>query len=382
MSMVIRRNGLQRKSRVLQGIKVAAAPFVLGVLYLSFWPVKVDPVGWIAPENQGFTGPFEENTTLGLAQQLPLGGREGPEDAVVGPDGKLYVSTRGGPILRYEVAGDVPEVFVDTQGSPLGLDFDAAGRLIVADAYRGLLAVTPDQVIQVLTTESDGEPIAYADAVAVAPDGKIYFTDASTKFGAEASGGSYEASLLDIMEHGGHGRLLEYDPATKRTTTITSGLQFANGVALTPDGAALVVETGSYRIVRIELSGFRRGKPQPVLENLPGFPDNLRKGRDGRYWVGLVSPRSRLLDFLSDRPAMRKVAQRLPPTLRPKPAPYGHVFAINAQGKVLTSLQDPDGAYSFVTGAIETDQYLFVTSLKALSLARLPREGLKLPSGG
>jgi hypothetical protein len=34
-------------------------------------------------------------------------------------------------------------------------------------------------------------------------DGMIYFSDASTKFGAKKSGGRYEGGPLDIMERGG-----------------------------------------------------------------------------------------------------------------------------------------------------------------------------------
>ena len=35
--------------------------------------------------------------------------------------------------------------------------------------------------------------------------------------------------------HGGHGRLLKYDPANGKTTVLLGGLQFANGVALAAD---------------------------------------------------------------------------------------------------------------------------------------------------
>ena len=79
--------------------------------------------------------------------------------------------------------------------------------------------------------ESCGIPIRFADDVAVAADGKVYFSDASTKFGAKESGGTCEASLLDLMEHGGHGRLIVYDPATGVANTLMDGLNFANGVA-------------------------------------------------------------------------------------------------------------------------------------------------------
>jgi len=147
----------------------------------------------------------------------------------------------------------------------------------------------------------------------VAADGKIYFSDASTKFGAREWGGTYEASLLDILEHGGHGRLLAWDPATSKATTLVSGLNFANGVAVSHDQThVLVVETGSYRVLRHWLAGPKRGRTEPLIEALPGFPDNIKPGLDGRYWVALISPRNKMVDALSDRPFIRRMVQRLP----------------------------------------------------------------------
>ena len=55
---------------------------------------------------------------------------------------------------------------------------------------------------------------------------KYTFSDASTKFGAKANGGTYAASLLDIMEHGGHGRLLVYNPEDQTTKILMQGLNF------------------------------------------------------------------------------------------------------------------------------------------------------------
>ncbi|MBU0989638.1 MAG: hypothetical protein KJ823_05555, partial [Proteobacteria bacterium] len=57
--------------------------------------------------------------------------------------------------------------------------------MIVADAFRGLLSIAPDGTITELAVVADGVPIRYADDVDVAADGKIYFSDASTKFCAK-----------------------------------------------------------------------------------------------------------------------------------------------------------------------------------------------------
>lgn len=101
------------------------------------------------------------------------------------------------------------EVFVNTGGRVLGFDFDGRGRMVVADAMKGLLAITPDRQVSMLADRvSPHDPIRYANAVVVAPDGTIYFTDASTRFSPAAWGGTYEASVLDILEQAASGRVL------------------------------------------------------------------------------------------------------------------------------------------------------------------------------
>src|SRR5207247_5962416 len=119
------------------------------------------------------------------------------------------------------------------------------------------------------------------DDLDVARDGRIYFSDASTKYGARQGGSTYSASLLEIIEHRGNGRLLVWDPATGKATTVLRGIHFANGVALADDERyVLVSETGSYRVLRHWLSGPRGGQTEPLIENLPGFPDNVTRSEE------------------------------------------------------------------------------------------------------
>jgi len=293
--------------------------------------------------------------------------------------GRIYTATHEGHIVRLHPDGSNPEIWADTGGRPLGIDFDARGRLIVADAYRGLLMVSKNGKVTKLATVAEGIPIKYADDVDVAANGLIYFSDASTKFGAREYGGTYTASLLDIMEHGGHGRLLAYDPADRRARTLLTGLNFANGVAVAHDQASVLVnETGSYRVLRYWIDGPRQGQSEPVIEALPGFPDNLSTGMNGRYWVALIAPRNDLLDSLADKPFVRKIIQRLPAFLRPKAVPYGHVIALNQNGQVVFDLQDPTGAYPKTTGATETADYLYIGSLTAPEMRRLPKKTIGL----
>ncbi len=352
------------------------AGLTLGMLfaYLALWPVPIEPVAWEAPPNPGYTGPFARNERLAGVETLPIGDHRGPEDVAIDAAGYLYAGTHGGHIIRLNPDGTGPTVFADTGGRPLGIDFDAAGNLVVADGYRGLLSVSPSGAVTTLATEVGGTAIRYADDVDVAASGVIYFSDASTRFGAKAHGGTYEASLLDIMEHSKTGRLLAYDPRTRRTRVVASGFGFANGVAVSPDQQFVVVnETEEYRTWRVWIAGPRAGQKDVLVEHLPGFPDNVSVGLDGRFWISLVSPRSLELDRLSAHPALRKMVQRLPAFLRPKEQRYGHVVAVDASGKIIASLQDPAGRYPITTTTLETDEFLFLGSLVNPGIGRVKK---------
>jgi len=358
----------------------AAIVLVAAAAYLCFWPVPAEPVAWAAPTPPGFTGPFAPNTRLASLRTIDLGGEMGPEHVAIGPDGKLYAAMEGGKLLRMEPDGAKREVFASTGGRVLGFDFDAKGRLIAADAFKGLLAITPDRRVSVLADRvSPDDPIGYADAIVVAPDGTIYFTDASTRFAPARWGGTLPASVLDIMEQSATGRVLAHDPATGKTRVVARGFSFANGIALSADGHTLfVTETGRYRLWKIDgrasdLDVAAGGaQARVLLDNLPGYPDNVMRGRDGRFWVGLFKPRNPAADSLAERPFLRKVLLRLPRFLLPLGEPYGHVFAIDEEGRVTDDLQDPSGAYD-TTGATETADRLYIHSLQARALGWLPR---------
>ena len=359
-----------------------AALAVAGVAaYLCLWPIPAEPVSWPAQKPPGYTGPFAQNTRLAGLRMIDTGSEVGPEHIAMGPDGKLYAAMHSGNLIRMEPDGARQEVFANTGGRVLGFDFDAQGRMIAADAMKGLLAITADRRVTVLTDRvSANDPIRYADAVVVAPDGTIYFTDASTRFAPAQWGGTYPASVLDIIEQAATGRVLAHDPATGRTRIVARGFSFANGIALSSDGHSLFVnETGRYRLWKVDDRAndldVQSGSPQAsvLLDNLPGYPDNLMRGREGRIWVGLFKPRNPAADSLAERPFLRKILLRLPRFLVPLGQSYGHVFAIDEDGRVTASLQDPSGAYPEATGATETADRLYIHSLHAHGIGWLPR---------
>lgn len=364
--------------------------------YLGFAPVPIEPVAWSAPKDAGYVGPYGVNQRLADMQHISLGSEVGPEHVSIGPDGKLYAAVADGKILRMNPDGSAREVWAQTGGRVLGFDFDARGRLIAADAMRGLLAIDAgaqrqiDVLADKVTVDGKDDPIRYADAVVVARSGRIYFTDASRRFGPAQWGGTFNASILDIIEHSSTGRVLVYDPASGKTEVVMDGLSFANGIALSADERALfVAETGEYRIWKVAVRArglharelFQTGdtaEARVLLANLPGYPDNLMRGMNGRIWVGFAKPRGAAADGLAGKPFMRKVALRLPKALWPVPPAYGHVLAFNEAGAVVADLQDPSGRYPETTGVTETAERLYIQSLHAPVLGWLPKAAAKL----
>ena len=369
--------------------KVALAisvPIAVVVAYLGLWPVPIEPVVWNAPTEPGYVGPFAVNNKLANLKMISLGAEEGPEHIVIAKDGKLYTTVVSGNILRMNPDGSNQEVFANTGGRVLGFDFDASGNLIAADSIKGLLSISPDRKITVLTNQVESDPIRYADAVVVAKNGKMYVSDASTRFAPALWGGTFEASVLDIIESSSTGRILEFDPATRTTRIVAKGLSFANGVALSQDEQTLFVnETGKYRVWKISVQASNLDVTQKnplatvLFDNLPGYPDNLMRGLDGKIWLGFAKPRNPAADKLADKVFLRKLTLRLPRAMWPIPKSYGHVMAFTEDGKVVADLQDPSGAYPETTAVTETSDRLYVQSLHSKGLGWMPkyRSGLR-----
>jgi sugar lactone lactonase YvrE len=371
---------LYRRGIMKKNILAIVAVLVLLAAYLTLWPVPINPVSWNAPMPPGYIGPHAVNTKLANLKMISLGKEEGPEHIAIGKDGKLYTTVASGNILRMNPDGSNQEVFINTGGRVLGFDFDARGNLIAADVNKGLLSISPNRKITLLTNKINGDPIRYADAVVVAKSGKIYFSDASTRFAPKDWGGTFEASVLDILEQSSTGRILEYEPAKKITRLVARGFSFANGIALSQDENWLFVcETGKYRVWKISVNARDLDISNPsklskvLFENLPGYPDNLMRGQGGKIWLGFAKPRNPTVDKLAAKPVMRRFLLRLPRAMWPVPKTYGHVIAFTEDGKVVADLQDPSGAYPETTGVTETKDRLYIQSLHAKGLGWMPK---------
>jgi len=212
--------------------------------------------------------------------------------------------------------------------------------------------------------------------VRIGPDGRLYTTVVSGKVLRMAPDGS------DLQTHvNTGGRVLVYGDADGRTALVAKGLSFANGIALSADEQTLfVAETGRYGIWAIpasarglDLSGGPTGGARILLDNLPGYPDNLMRGDAGRLWVGLVKPRNPVIDNMAAKPWLREMTLRLPRSLWPVPKAYGHVAAFTEDGRIVADWQDPSGQYPDTTAVTETADRVYIQSLHARSLGWMPR---------
>ncbi len=344
----------------------AAGIALLG--YLLFWPVPISPVAWQPPTNPGFVGDYAANDRLASVRRIAAASGVGPEDIAVAADGSLFAGFEDGRIVRFDAEGGNADLLAHTAGRPLGLVLDAAGRLLVADARRGLLRVEPSGAIEVLAVTAGGQRFGFTDDLDVAPDGRIWFSDASSRFGID------DDLRFDLLERRGNGRLLVHDPATRETRVVLSGLHFANGVAVDPAGRyVLVVQTGDYSVLRHWLDGPKAGTTDTFIDNLPGFPDGITRDGRGGYWLAVYAPRVALLDALAPHPFLRKVIPRLPIWLTPRPERLSMALRLDADGRVVDNLQfRGKGAYAPVTNVVEFDGRLYLGSLEESAIGLFP----------
>lgn len=296
----------------------------------------------------------------------------GPEDVVLDAEGRLLTGVEDGRLLRVDPeTGNVATV-AETGGRPLGLEVCPDGTVLVCDSRRGLLRADPATGrVEVLADRAGspaGEPLTFASNAVQDTDGTVYFSSSTRRW-------DLEHYLGDIIEHSGTGRLLRRTP-DGQVETLLDGLQFANGVVLAPDRSwVLVAETGAYRITRLWLNGPKAGTHDTLIDNLPGFPDNMSLGSDGLVWVGIPTPRNPLLDRLHPLPGvLRRAVWALPPRLTPKPRTTTWVLAVSFDGELVHDLQ-ADHGYSMVTSVCERDGVLYLGSLHepAIAATTVPR---------
>jgi ribose transport system permease protein len=380
IAVLVMNNGLIRLgygtgfNQMVLGLMLAAA-VVLDIRWLKNRHKVLDEV-YVTPIHHrmddapsalpGSGTPFALNNAISQTEYIGLGELEGPEDVIPDRDDHLYCGTRHGEIIRF-FAPDYKqsEVFAHTGGFPLGLAFDPAGNLLSCVGAMGLYSISPDREVTRLSAETrrtwtsvvDDARLRDPNDCDVAPDGRIFFTDSTTRYDAHEW-------ALDSIEARPTGRLLCYDPKTGKTTTVLEKLRYANGVCMAHDGQSLfLAESWACSVHRYWFDGPKAGTFECVIKDMPGYPDNINRASDGTYWMAWLGMRTPTFDLALRHPGMRKrMTRNLPmddwlfPNIN-----TGGVVKFDETGKIVATLGDLTGvSHPMVTSMREHKGYLYI----------------------
>jgi ribose transport system permease protein len=378
--VLVMNNGLIRlgygtgTNQMVLGLMLAAA-VTLDIRWLKNRHKVLDEV-YVAPiyhkmgETQSAVpdsgSPYALNNKISQTEYIGLGELEGPEDVILDRDDHLYCGTRHGEIVRF-FAPDYKrsEVFAHTGGFPLGLAFDKEGTLLSCVGAMGLYGISKSGEVKQLSAETSRSYTSIVDDARlrdpndldVGPDGKIYFTDSTTRYDAHDW-------AIDSIEGRPTGRLLVYDPVTSETKTLLDNYRYANGVCMAHDGKSLFfAESWACRVHRYWLEGPKVGTAECVIKDMPGYPDNINRASDGNYWMAWLGMRTPSFDLALRHPGFRKrMTSNLPqdewlfPNIN-----TGGVVKFDGDGRIVETLGDMTGAsHPMVTSMREHKGYLYV----------------------
>ena len=199
------------------------------------------------------------------------------EGVAVGPDGWVWCGSENGQILRVAPDGSTIEEVVSTSGFTLGLAFDGDRALFACDLKHAAVFRLDLCSGDFRRFTQPGIKIPNFPLVD-ARRGRLLVSDSNT-FGMPGPG------------------IWSYDLQTGAGGLWFDGsLNFANGMALTPAGdAVLVCETFARSVARIAIAPTGAAGPVTTFaDDLPGLPDGLAVDDAGAVFVGCYEP-SRVL---------------------------------------------------------------------------------------
>ncbi|TCT11696.1 monosaccharide ABC transporter membrane protein (CUT2 family) [Tepidamorphus gemmatus] len=325
--------------------------------------------------------PYALNDRLRPVEAIGLGEIDGPEDVILDEDDNIYVGNRTGDIVRF-LAPDYSrhEVFAHVGGRPLGMALARDGALLVCIGGMGLYRIGQDRTVERLTDETnrslfsiiDDSRLRLADDLDIAPDGRVFFSEATVRY-------EMHEWPVDCLESRGNGRIICYDPNSRTTRTVLRNLVFPNGICMTHDGQSfLFAETWACRVSRYWFDGPRKGQVEPIIPDLPGYPDNINRASDGTYWLALVGMRTPAFDLALRMPGFRRrMARRVAPDEWMFPnINTGCVLRFDETGRVIETFWDRKGDnHPMITSMREHKGHLYIGGISNNRIGRLKLEG-------
>lgn len=365
------------------------------IIFLAFaiWfnSSEFKPMEYHFPPPPPLTGPLALNKPK-ILEKLLEGELIGPESIVVEKN-TIYTCTMDGKCLKI-VDGKIVKTIPMTKnkgcealtrqsiaycGRPLGIRRRNDKQFIVADAALGIIGIDfeKESVETLLSTTKpiDGLKMRFPDDFDFIDNDTIVFSDASTRYG-------YRDFLLSFLEHGGDGRIIKFKFSTGETQVLVDGLDFPNGVQMHTDKQSfLFCESVNARIYRFYFAGPKKGRLEIFIDNLPGYPDNIRISSSGTsFYVALFSHRNadnqdlfqKLGDWLMTRKVLGMLFRIFPSTIVEIlfNRGYGIAIEIDLDGKIIRSFHD---IYDSSQLADDGSEFIYLASYNNKFIGRMTK---------
>ena len=376
----IQKQMVQEGNAILHRFQVVTSVLLLGgaavyLGYLMLHPAPCQPQRYTPDPAQMplITAGSTQTTVLDLAPY------EDPV-CVVWQDGWLYAAVNGNQIIRVREDGTgLTPVF--TSDSPIvSMAFAPDGSLYLAGTGAIYKANFDGWAVDVkpVLTQIDGMPLQMPTGLAVAGDGRVFFTQYA-RTGAETR---TESFFTELVCRGGTGTVHVFDPADGTVQQLTGGLSGAGGLALSPDEATVYIsETSARRVWAIPADARTlhiRDAGSVLLSGLNGYAAGLTRSEDGTIWTAICGEPVAWVDKMSAHPLPRQMVLNLPHLtqrwLLTPSADSGWAFAVDAEGQLQQAVAAQAGEmHGRITGICETKDWLWLANADGSQLYGIPR---------
>jgi gluconolactonase len=198
-----------------------------------------------------------------------------PEGLAVHRDGSVWCGGERGQVYRIEADGSSIEQIASSDGFCHGMAFDREGNLYVCDLKHAAVMKldAESRALGRFADGADGRGINICNYPAFDAEGRLYVSDSHA------------------FKEPGPG-IFRFDPDGSGELWYDEPINFANGLAFSPDGKHLyVAETFGNAIFRVPLEVDGSAGAREEVAHLPGvLPDGLAFDTEGYLYVACYEP--------------------------------------------------------------------------------------------